>query len=253
MNKNILFVLEGEKAEARFMQKLISIFIKDVHPAFFHYKTNIHHMIDGMMSDDGVIDADLDFIEYLKSYDINREDKSILNHKFTDIFLFFDMDPQNQKYDAKDMQTILNYFSDPSDNGKLYLNYPMLESYKHVSDLNNLSFLDTKVKREDIRRYKSIVDTEALPNLKDLSKITEDVWERLLALNVIKANIICNDIGDIPSMEQYENTIAQDTIFEIQSKHLEEDGFLFVMNTSLFYIVDYRGESILSKLSLLAF
>jgi hypothetical protein len=28
---------------------------------------------------------------------------------------------------------------------------------------------------------------------------------------------------------------------------------LFVMNTSLFYIVDYRGESILSKLSLLAF
>lgn len=253
MSKNILFVVEGEKSETRFMQKLISVFIRDVQPEFFHYKTNIHQMIDGMMNDDGRIDEDLDFIEHLRSCGTNKGDRSVLNRKFTDVFLFFDMDPQDQKYDAEKMQSVLDYFSDPSDNGKLYVNYPMLESYKHVSDLNSLSFLDTKVNREDIRRYKSIVDAEALSSLKDLSKITEEMWKRLLTLNVIKANMICNGIEDLPDMEQYENTIKQDTIFRIQSKHLEKDGFLFVMNTSLFYIVDYKGESILSMLSSLEF
>ena len=128
MSRNILFVLEGGRAEPRFLGKMVTLLRTQIDYEMFSYRTNLHKMLDGMFIGDK-IDTDLDFVEYLRSCKTNPEDVKVLSNKFSDIFLFFDMDPQDQNYDIEKVRKALVYFNDSTKNRKLYINYPMFESF----------------------------------------------------------------------------------------------------------------------------
>ena len=53
---------------------------------------------------------------------------------FSEVYLFFDYDFQNKNLEQKELNAQLNemleFFSDETDNGKLYVSYPMIESIK---------------------------------------------------------------------------------------------------------------------------
>ena len=186
MPRNVLFVTEG-KREIRLLKRLIDSMGTFSDYEAFSYNANLHKMLEGM-SKGGVIDPDIDFIGYLKTCKTNHEDRDALQRKFTDIFLIFDMDPQDPKYDPDLLKKALEYFNDSTDNGKLYINYPMLESYRHISNLDDLSFLYTKVESTAIRGYKEIANRDGIPELSDISKIDHDIMLKIVILNLRKAH-----------------------------------------------------------------
>ena len=53
---------------------------------------------------------------------------------FSEVYLFFDYDFQNKNLELSEINSqlteMLDFFSDETDNGKLYINYPMIESIR---------------------------------------------------------------------------------------------------------------------------
>ena len=61
---------------------------------------------------------------------------------FKNILLCFDYDCHDPFYSPEKLNAMQKLFSDPTDNGKLYLNYPMLESYCHCDLRYKEAFLE---------------------------------------------------------------------------------------------------------------
>ena len=142
----------------------------------------------------------------------------------------------------------MEYFGDSTENGKLFLNYPMLESYRHVPNPYNESYLGLTVGKDQIsNNYKGLAASEGSPLLADLAKIDLKLWERIIALNLIKANIILNNQQTLPTAEMYLSFSGR-KVLEVQSHLLNEEEWIYVLNTSLFVVVDYAPKSILERL-----
>lgn len=241
MSKNILFILEGERTEPRFLKKIVTLMRTFDDYEIFSYGTNLYRMLDGMFIDDE-IDTDLDFIEYLKSSKTGNNNPDILNQRFSDIFLFFDMDPQDQMYDPNKLAKASLYFNDSTDNGKLYINYPMFESLKHIPNLDDLSYLDVSIGREKLTKYKEIASKQGLDCLSDLSKIDESTMIKIIVLNLRKANMILGHGTDIPAVDTYEEITSQQAILSKQQKVFNDTDKILVLNTCVFNTVDYNPE-----------
>ena len=60
------------------------------------------------------------------------------NSDISEIFLFFDYDFQNSQLSLDEInrrvEKMLTLFDDETDNGKLYINYPMIESIRYTRD-----------------------------------------------------------------------------------------------------------------------
>ena len=249
MSKNILFVLEGHH-DARFLMKLLSVFGWTETYTIYEYRTNVHKLLDFMMPD-GRLDEDLDLLMCLKESSANREQTEILNHKFTDIYLVFDMDPQDPKFSPGKMEEALRFFDDSSGNGRMYINYPMLESYRHVPDPYSTGYLSLSVSGEEIRRYKEVSGKKGSIDLSDISKINGELMERILILNLMKANVVMNDDGSFPDYDLYMGLDGCD-LFIKQAGMLSDENRLMVLNTSVFIVVDYSPKKMLEGLGVKA-
>ena len=62
----------------------------------------------------------------------------IRNSDISEIFLFFDYDFLNSQLSLDEInrrvEEMLTLFDDETDNGKLYINYPMIESIRYTRD-----------------------------------------------------------------------------------------------------------------------
>lgn len=247
MSKNILFVVEGGRAEPRLLKRLVKVMRTFDNYEIFSYNTNIHKMLEGMFIGDE-IDTDLDFLEYLRSCRCDKKDKEVLSRSFSDIFLIFDLDPQDQKHNPDRLKKAAAFFSDSTENGKLYINYPMLESYRHIPNLDDLSYLDVKIRKEDIGGYKEIASKEGTPQLSDISKIDESMMLRMIILNLMKANLIVSGDRCIPDAETYTGDITQSALLEKEYETFFTENELFVLNTCLFNPVDYNTTGFFAML-----
>ena len=246
MSKNVLFITEG-KNDTRFLKALLNTFRDGREYEVFVYNTSIHELLERLMSETGM-DDDVDFMMFLKGCNTNKEQYELLDRKFTDIFLIFDMDPHHQRYDPERLKAAMEFFSDSTVNGKLYLNYPMLESFRHIPDPEGFGYLDLKVFRADIgHNYKGKAASEGSKLLSDIAKIDITLMERILILNLMKSNMIMNGCRILPDAEIYLR-ISGVGILEKQTRALSEEGWIYVLNTSVFIVVDYSPEAMLGML-----
>ena len=76
---------------------------------------------------------------------------------FSQIFLFFDYDFQNRiGVDRVNdiLEEMLDYFDDETENGKLYVNYPMIESLKHTKEMPDEKYYRYMVSRSVCAKHK---------------------------------------------------------------------------------------------------
>lgn len=123
--------------------------------------------------------SDLDITAVLRSSNqVGQGDKEKLKGKsandFSDIFLAFDFDPHTADFDPVCVRRLMSHFCDSSDAGKLYINYPMVESFYHVplkilDDFDNTD-VEKSLIRYDVRElpgYKKRVNLEGFKYSKD--------------------------------------------------------------------------------------
>lgn len=255
MNKDILLIVEGDKTEKEFfkrIEELLSDKLKS-HFNIYSFKTNIYTLYNKIKKDDYYLNIQDVLIEMNEEYRKELEEKS-----FSDIYLIFDLDAHHTRineirsYDEiiKDnisiVSEMIKHFDNETDptKGKIYINYPMMESFK---DCDSLTFFDPNYKDEIIKdlavvkNFKEYISKKKIANL-HINKMTLDCVENLTIQNIFKLNSLENKRWEmIVDYRNYLDYSEPTKIIEAQ-KQLINKNMLSILNTSLFLIVDYFGN-----------
>lgn len=258
-NELQLFVFEGGRAESKYVEKLEQNFLGKRISVKCVYDAEIYQLYKSLEKED----LDFDMVELLKER--NKENAKLLKDytrdSFAYIYLFFDYDAHSTLADDNKIKEMLEFFNNETGNGLLYISYPMVEAIRHYKDLDSFKDLTVKCKRancpykancEDFKvcinepHYKESSASDCRPDLCNINKYTNNVWQELIYAHASKMNYLVNKIYTFP-----EKTESQSTIFERQLKeHINHKcPMVAVLSAFPIYVLDYFGiETIKNKL-----
>lgn len=234
----ILMIVEGARTDVRLMQYLLNTYnISDNHE-IVSYNTNIYTLYQQMFKDNAPDSIDL--LQLLKEREPDLEKKKIFNERYSDILLIFDFDPQDSLYEPEKIIEMSKYFTESSDMGKLYLNYPMVEAYYHMKSIPDLDYNSYKVEFSELKKgtYKQRVNRENRNHDYTKFAINKEECNIVIRQNIEKAYNIINQECT------YEITPDGDKVLQVQINELQNNESVFVLCTCVFYIADYNPNFI---------
>lgn len=144
------------------------------------YSTNIYQLYNNIIEEYGVEcfdqndDIDLPFVvsKKLKLSPICRK------KDFTNILLVFDYERQDPEFSEHKIMQMQKTFYDMAEMGMLYINYPMIESYRHINAWKDEEYVERKY-RASLKRgseYKNLVKQESILSfIFDFAKRIDDL------------------------------------------------------------------------------
>lgn len=246
--KKILLLVEGAKTDGRIMTKLFQLYDFDAKYEIIPYRTNIYVLYQEMFGDDNEDYENLDILQVLKAREKDFERKKIFDERYTDVLLVFDLDPQDPLFNAHHIRMMQHYFNESSDMGKLYLNYPMIEAFYHLSSIPDPNYMKRKAFIDELlnKTYKTRVHRETKGN--DYSKFitSKEESNTVILQNLTKALQITT--GADPktcSIFEINNSVDLNVVLEKQLQHILMDQFVYVLCTCVFFIADYNPRLLL--------
>lgn len=147
----ILFVFEGGKAEPMVFDSIGELFLSKEELCVLKCEHDLPTLYSNLRDNEYDLFRSLPF----KENNIYLPEDKRLDTLFSQIFLFFDYDFQN-RLGAQKVNGILDemlvFFSDETENGKLYINYPMIESLKYTKEIPDANYRPI-LRGRDIKRY----------------------------------------------------------------------------------------------------
>lgn len=228
----ILILVEGAKTDLRLMKKILTLYgIHDRHE-IVSYNTSIYDLYQKMFYENEP--GALDLLQVLKEHEKDETKKALFNQHYSDIILIFDLDPQSPDYAPDIITQMAGYFTESSDTGKLYLNYPMVESFYHMKSIPDPDYMNYTVSMEELisHTYKSRVKQTCRIPYKDFAA-TKETCNWVISQNLEKAKML---------LHQPENYLPIDTrkLLSAQLSLLQQRNLLYVLCTCIFYILDYN-------------
>lgn len=170
---------------------------------------------------------------------------------FSQVFLFFDYDFQN-RMGLEKLNDILNemleFFGDETENGKLYINYPMVEALKYTKEMPDTHYYEYVATRQECidHKFKEKAELFGFAMAKgyrfiDLSKTQESEiitnWNNLQSQNVKKANYILSGNNTMPDDR---NAVNQTDIFNAQKiNYVDKDDCVAILSSFPLFLYDY--------------
>lgn len=255
----IAFIIEGTKTEPLIISNLKGIFFNDIEimPIMLPACTNIYALWCRVNEDE-----DTDIIELVKEIACdqkykyidraNEEDFRKLNKDdFSEIYLFFDYDGHNDNLPKgcnsdEVVKKMLETFDNETENGKMYISYPMIEAVKHFTTYkvcNNDMSCYTDI--ELGKGYKHFVAEHTLKD--NLKKYEIYDWQFILKKFI--SSIYCLfDLSDGMTKKEYSNKIIPKTIFLKQlDKCIEKHQKIMVLSAIPEFLLDYFKLASLEK------
>lgn len=250
----ILFVFEGSDREPHVYKTIERLFFpKKNDNIICSFGNNIYDLYNTMQEYDG----NGDIVSIMRERLSERGDATldeIRSSDISEVFLFFDYDFQNTQIGLDELnhrvKVMLEMFDDETDNGKLYINYPMVESIRYTKELPDECYCNYIVTRSECHDFKrlarefSFYDSFDHILFKENEKPTKekylrikDNWNYLKIMNVGKANMLVSGMYALPENKPVINQLA---IFERQL-HLFVDKTerVAVLNSFPIFIYDY--------------
>ena len=247
MESNILIIVEGSKTEPNFFNRLSNVF--GLKFDIYCLETNIYSLYKKMKE----IDFNGDIKDILS--EIHPDKKEMLSKKFAYTYLIFDCDAhhagENETRTQEEivftnldkLSEMANYFVDETDPsiGKLYINYPMMESYRDCDTFFEDDYALAKVSIEELSMYKNRVAKKKLSGI-HVDKYTKEQFSSLILQNLYKLNIIHHKIWGKPDYDTYLKCSDSERMLSEEKNLIVKEKFLLVINTSLFMITDFYGN-----------
>lgn len=235
----VLVITEGKKTEPKLYRKAFETFPLFSKYEIYSYAANAYDLYGYLEPywKEGLLDAS-DFLQVLIEHEQSETKKKVLEQKFSDIFLIFDFDPHDHRYDFNKLRKLLDYFNESTDMGKLYINYPMVESYKHFLSLEDETYMDRIVRFEDLTSYKHIVAKESGIGL--VGDFTRDTFRMIVDKNLSKLNYLCTSEKDIPNVDEIDSLL--DCVAKKQNSYITNDRYCYVLNTGLLFLPQFSSK-----------
>lgn len=243
----ILFVFEGGKSEPAIFDSIEKLFLSSEELRVVKCGFDLPTLYSNLKK----TGEDLFRSLPLKENGIIIPEGKRVDTIFSQIFLFFDYDFQNRIGVQKLNQILdemLEFFNDETDNGKLYINYPMVESLKYTKELPDGHYYEYVATRQECVEHKFKENAELFAYAKakgyrfiDLSKIDKsDVllnWEYLKLQNVMKANFLLTGNNKMPKEK---NVINQTAIFDAQKANfVDKTNSVSILNSFPLFLYEY--------------
>ena len=265
----ILFIFEG-KNDKTYFESIKRLFFPEKSDTFVcTYNSNIYSLYSKLQDHDtlhGMLEVNT--VSVFKEILLERGDetlKDIREDEVSEIYLFFDYDFQEDartlEENNKRLSELLEYFTDETGTGKLYINYPMVESLRYTKQLPDNEYWKYTVTRkkcqEDNFKHQvhefsfyganleyiilTIKPADDEAKKREKTDTAKQNWRHLIVMNVSKSNYICNDKNEIP--EEADN---QKDIFDNQlSKYVEaEDCKVAILNAFPIFLFEYFGKKV---------
>ena len=270
---NILFIVEGERLEPEVINRMAEVY--GLRCDITSVCTNIHILYQQLKKDEGYSDVIPVLREILRSrlaslekfspsseqkHKISRtqEDLAKLERSFASVYLVFDSELHHRSNDnlapldvieknIAELKEMLEFFDNETDQGKLYVNYPMMESYRDCDNFfdegyrDRLVSLDILFGRTPAKGYKSLVASRKLANIRN-RHISQEQFNRLTCMNVFKLNWMKHHLWQKPNYDEFLKISLQENILELEHYSCRSLNAVAVLNTLLFFIIDYKGR-----------
>ena len=256
-NELQLFVFEGVRAESKYVDLLEQNFLGKRISVKCVYDAEIYQLYKILKEEE----FDVDLVELLKER--NKDNAEILRNysrdSFAYIYLFFDYDAHSTLASDDKIEEMLNFFDNETENGLLYISYPMLEAIRHFKNMESFKELTVKCKRANCPykddcdeveacmkepHYKNVSASECRPQLNNINKYTKEVWQELIRAHVSKMNYLVNGIFDFPTKPELQSDIFNKQL----KKHINHKcPKVAVLSAFPIYVLDYYGVDTLKK------
>ncbi len=252
-----LFIVEGESRDYRFINVMTKCFFKG------RYKTriinlpaaqNIYMLYQKLLFDD----FQTDVVEVLRD-NVKEADKILANIKRQDIdevYLFFDYDVHQNNLRTDNLESskaivdMLEIFDNETENGKLYISYPMVEALYDYRSRECQSFSKCFIDLDKVKDYKNI---SADGNLNANSRFdTIEEWENII--NIFYLRIRCLFGLSAMDFKMYRNSVSTKSIYELEKKINDLQKQVFVLSALPEFLLDnFKANFFNSMISLKKF
>ena len=237
--KNILLIVEGKKLEPLVFTRIIEAYnLQNIN--IIPVGTHIYSFMKFIQNNYGVKGAidfsSLDLPLILDEFHKNKTPQISIN-KYTDIILIFDYECTDSTFTTELVYEYSNAFNDSTDTGKLYINYPMFESFKgHFKEntiLSNEAFNQDVITKSCILGYKQQINKDC-SKYSDVRKLDNQWFKTMINMHLVKLNYIFANNGSTDPI----NFIDSVELCKIQNQKLLTNNHIYSINTSLLWIYE---------------
>lgn len=207
---NTLFVFEGDKTEDVVVGKMERCFMSGPFAVKCVFGGEIYQLYHKLKAED----FSVNIVSLLKerSEENRKQLEGFDNDSFSYIYFFFDYDAHATKASDAQVEEMIAFFNNETENGKLFVSYPMVEAVRHMKDKSSFKDLCVKCKRANCPRldkcpkaeackkephYKKFVPTDSEPRFTNLN--TFEIWRELVDAHLCKANYLVEDAYELPN------------------------------------------------------
>lgn len=251
----VLIILEGEQPEKNTLARLQRAFpeeLADLSEDLLKiiFKSNIYSLYGKLKDDDGFLDV----VEVLKEQHTDDEELQNLDREsVSQVFLFFDLDihglAQSTEQSCEQLCELVNFFNNETENGKLFLSYPMAEAINICDIENGLMSDDRKLFTIDnclnggFKRFANNLNRDS----KTICRANcRENWLIISKANYEKAKWLMH----LSSEELFPvlNQMQQDVILQHQQVLIKQDNIVATLSAFPFFLLDYLGPEKISKM-----
>lgn len=246
-----LVIVEGERLEPKFFNQFTKVYGIDLE--LYIVGANIYDLYNQLKDYDFACDIK-DLLPSVGNYVEGMDEK--LQQKFAYTYLVFDFDAHHKEIGEEDLdidtvvqnniaklREMASFFTNETDPtvGRLYINYPMMESYRDCSSFFDETYSNNDITIDDIPQYKRIAGQKRLASV-HIGRYTRENFSDLSRMNIYKLGKISKNSWGEMSYLEYVELSAAEKILECQANRVNAERKVDVLNTALFIVLDHFGN-----------
>lgn len=245
--EKILLLIEGAHTEFDFFRVMNEKFWKVKGLEIVPFCCNIYSLYSLM--EDYDFDIDIEKAVCLCGSCSEKEKEIIRRSKFSTKYLVFDLDLHDDSCGVSEtlgkVEKMLDYFDNDSDQGLLFLNYPMFEAIKEPYCKENAKNLTFDLKKS--KGYKDYTDKNCRKI--DFDKLSYEKYIGFIFDSVSMANFIITSTYGKPGAG-WQNDLSSRSIFSSQESLYSKEEVMRCFNGSMLYPLYYFGERLFKRILL---
>ena len=235
------FIVEGEAREPLIIDNISKVFFSHENFKIITLPAgqNIYMLWKKMKKDD----FDTDIIEVLRENHaaLQGQLNGLQRNDFSEIYLFFDCDSHQDNLssgdDANVLEQMLHSFDNETENGKLYISYPMVEALRDFAEDKCGDGEHCFVSVGELVNYKGMSEKRAKE--KDFRKYGITIWKALIKVFAMKISCLMNQDNTI-DYKQYTEEINPYEIYIMEKAQIQKQR-VYVLSAFPEFLLDYFG------------
>lgn len=269
--KSIAFIYEGVSAEDKLLANMQNVYLSefsDVYIFNLPADGNIYMLWKKLVEDE----FETNVIEVLKEMSTEAkariEKMGLQASQFSEVYLFFDYDGHAAQFaeetikqadelcknlgmkeikNKRDLlERMLDVFDNETEQGKLYISYPMVESIKEIS-VQNMAYNRLYLMLDEIQDYKSSLSTQS--DYENYLSITKDMWIIACKASLRRASLIVRNTEQC-TYEQFIQKVTQLEIYHAEKQYYINNPsgyYLAILNSIPLFLLEYFDENLYEK------